>query len=142
MFRETADFFQLKDVEKLGSKKGIITQAIKDVLQSLLDDDLVQMGNAVNKMEAQLEALKQRRVQLGEQKTTMMAMRKETAARQAALAKLSTLEDQYKKQQEELMQFADMDPETRWCMDKFPNVTEGLEQLNKEVGITDEFDYV
>jgi hypothetical protein len=33
--------FQLKDIEKLGVKKGVIAQAIKDVLQSLVDDNLV-----------------------------------------------------------------------------------------------------
>jgi hypothetical protein len=30
-----------QDVEKLGAKRGVVLQAIKDVLQSLVDDDLV-----------------------------------------------------------------------------------------------------
>lgn len=33
--------FQLKELEKLGPKKGVITQSVKDVVQSLVDDDLV-----------------------------------------------------------------------------------------------------
>ncbi|KAL0075228.1 meiotic nuclear division protein 1 [Phycomyces blakesleeanus] len=41
MFLESGDFFQAKDVEKLGSKKGIVSQSIKEVLQSLVDDGLV-----------------------------------------------------------------------------------------------------
>lgn len=41
VFHETRDVFQLKDIEKLASKKGVVTQAVKDVLQSLVDDDLV-----------------------------------------------------------------------------------------------------
>ena len=35
------DTFQLKELEKLGPKKGVITQSVKDVVQSLVDDDLV-----------------------------------------------------------------------------------------------------
>lgn len=33
IFHETADVFVLKDIEKLGAKKGVIQQTIKDVLQ-------------------------------------------------------------------------------------------------------------
>ena len=33
--------WNLKELEKAGSKAGIVTQAIKDVLQSLCDDNLV-----------------------------------------------------------------------------------------------------
>lgn len=31
----------LQDIEKLGCKRGVVLQSIKDVLQSLVDDDLV-----------------------------------------------------------------------------------------------------
>ncbi|KAI9030044.1 meiotic nuclear division protein 1 [Phycomyces nitens] len=41
MFLESGDFFQAKEVEKLGSKRGIVSQSIKEVLQSLVDDGLV-----------------------------------------------------------------------------------------------------
>ena len=33
---------QLKEVERLGPRKGVISQSVKDVLQSLVDDDLLQ----------------------------------------------------------------------------------------------------
>ena len=33
----------MKDVEKLGSKAGVVQQTIKDVLASLVDDSLVEM---------------------------------------------------------------------------------------------------
>ncbi|KAF8161080.1 meiotic nuclear division protein 1 [Crassisporium funariophilum] len=43
IFHESRDFFQLKELEKLGPKlKGIVSQTVKDVLQSLVDDGLVQ----------------------------------------------------------------------------------------------------
>lgn len=33
--------FQLKELEKSGPKKGVISQSVKDVVQTLVDDDLV-----------------------------------------------------------------------------------------------------
>ncbi|KIM78892.1 hypothetical protein PILCRDRAFT_578984 [Piloderma croceum F 1598] len=42
IFHESKDFFQLKELEKLGPKlKGIVSQSVKEVLQSLVDDGLV-----------------------------------------------------------------------------------------------------
>ena len=42
IFYEKRDFFLLKELEKIGPKeKGIVSQSVKDVLQSLVDDDLV-----------------------------------------------------------------------------------------------------
>ncbi|CAE6448362.1 unnamed protein product [Rhizoctonia solani] len=44
LFHETQDFYQLKELEKLAPKmKGIVSQSVKEVLQSLVDDNLVQM---------------------------------------------------------------------------------------------------
>lgn len=77
IFYETKDFFMLKEVEKMGSKKGVVLMSVKDVLQSLVDDDLVrqekigqsnffwsfpsqrvvQRKNAIAKLEAEKEAL-------------------------------------------------------------------------------------
>uniref|UniRef100_A0A9I9DA45 Mnd1 HTH domain-containing protein n=1 Tax=Cucumis melo TaxID=3656 RepID=A0A9I9DA45_CUCME len=41
IFYESQDFFLLKELEKLGPRKGVISQSVKDVVQSLVDDDLV-----------------------------------------------------------------------------------------------------
>lgn len=35
------NIFQLKELEKMGPKRGVISQSVKDVIQSLVDDDLV-----------------------------------------------------------------------------------------------------
>merc|ERR1712141_861214 len=41
IFYETKEFFLLKELEKIAPKqKGIISQSVKDVLQSLVDDDM------------------------------------------------------------------------------------------------------
>ena len=43
IFHEKKEFFQLKELEKIGPKeKGIVAQSIKDVLQSLVDDGMVE----------------------------------------------------------------------------------------------------
>ncbi|KAL0581881.1 Meiotic nuclear division protein 1 [Marasmius crinis-equi] len=43
LFHETKDFYQLKELEKLAPKmKGIVSQSVKEILQSLVDDGLVQ----------------------------------------------------------------------------------------------------
>ena len=42
IFYETKDFFLLKELEKIAPKqKGVIAQSVKDVLQSLVDDNMV-----------------------------------------------------------------------------------------------------
>lgn len=38
---EFGGYLQLKELEKMGPRKGVITQSVKDVVQSLVDDDLV-----------------------------------------------------------------------------------------------------
>jgi DNA-binding transcriptional MerR regulator len=41
VFHSSADVYVLKDVEKLAAAKGVVLQSVKEVLQSLVDDDLV-----------------------------------------------------------------------------------------------------
>lgn len=42
IFHETKDFFTLKELEKIAPKeKGIVQGTVKDVLQSLVDDNMV-----------------------------------------------------------------------------------------------------
>ncbi|XP_063900290.1 meiotic nuclear division protein 1 homolog [Zophobas morio] len=41
-FHNSKSVFNIKEVEKMGSQKGIVINTVKDVLQSLLDDDLVE----------------------------------------------------------------------------------------------------
>ncbi|KAF7728598.1 Meiotic nuclear division protein 1 [Apophysomyces ossiformis] len=48
-FHETSDVFQLKEIEKIAPKKGIVAQSVKEVLTSLVDDGLVttdKIGNS------------------------------------------------------------------------------------------------
>ena len=41
IYYERKEVFNLKEIEKIGAKKGVVFQTIKDVNQSLVDDNLV-----------------------------------------------------------------------------------------------------
>ncbi|KXS12464.1 meiotic nuclear division protein 1 [Gonapodya prolifera JEL478] len=43
IFMETKDFWTLKELEKMGAKKGVISQSTKEVLDHLVADQLVTM---------------------------------------------------------------------------------------------------
>ena len=67
---ETKDFFLLKELEKIAPKqKGIIAQSVKDVLQSLVDDNLVdtdKIGTSVYFWAFPSKALALRKARLSE----------------------------------------------------------------------------
>jgi DNA-binding transcriptional regulator YhcF (GntR family) len=42
IFYKSKEVFQLKEIEKLGAKAGVVINTVKDVVQSLLDDNLVE----------------------------------------------------------------------------------------------------
>ena len=42
MYYERKEVLNLKEVEKYGAKRGIVLQSVKDVNQSLIDDNLVE----------------------------------------------------------------------------------------------------
>ncbi|KIH52548.1 hypothetical protein ANCDUO_17350, partial [Ancylostoma duodenale] len=43
LFYESKEFFQMKELEKIApKKKGVISQSVKEVTQSLVDDGLVE----------------------------------------------------------------------------------------------------
>lgn len=86
IFHQSADVFVLKDIEKLASKKGVILQTVKEVLQGLVDDDLVhqekigisnyfwafpseasvKLENEVTKLKSDLAQLQRRKVDIAE----------------------------------------------------------------------------
>eukprot|EP00850_Spirogloea_muscicola_P002249 SM000008S22338 [mRNA] locus=s8:1174332:1176251:+ [translate_table: standard] len=131
IFYETKDFFLLKELERLGPKKGVISQAVKDVLQALVDDDLVmkdkigtsvyfwslpslaskQLQQSVSKHEGELAATKNKKAELEEQLENMKSGREESADRKAALARLSRLLDEEKSLKAEIFKYAEHDPE-------------------------------
>ncbi|XP_019192047.1 PREDICTED: meiotic nuclear division protein 1 homolog isoform X3 [Ipomoea nil] len=132
IFYESQNFFLLKELEKLGPKKGVISQTVKDVVQSLVDDDLVskdkigtsvyfwslpscagnQLRNVYKKLEADLQSSKKRHVELVEQCQNLKKGREESDEREEALEELKATEQKHKELKEELAQYADNDPAT------------------------------
>ncbi|TFK44690.1 meiotic nuclear division protein 1 [Crucibulum laeve] len=131
IFHETKDFYQLKELEKLGPKmKGIVSQSIKDVLQSLVDDGLVQ-GDKIGSSnffwsfpsqsgalaQSRLQTVKEARVGYQQQLTDLKtAIELERTARPASelrsqsIEKLSALRQNLISLQTELDAYGDSDP--------------------------------
>ena len=111
IFKDDPSFFHLKDIEKLGTKKGIIYQSIKDVLDSLVNDNLVETDkigssnfywalpskiyqvkkNTLDKNNGLVENLKTENQNLRQKIKDEKAMRKETKERQEKLDELDEI---------------------------------------------------
>lgn len=93
LFCEKKDVFQLKELEKIAPKeKGVIAQSVKDVVQSLVDDGLVdseKIGTSVYFWSFPSKAISVRK-----QKVDQLAARVEEAKR-----KLKSVEEQVEKAQ-------------------------------------------
>ncbi|KAL5728933.1 Meiotic nuclear division protein 1 [Ranunculus cassubicifolius] len=188
IFYDSQDFYLLKELEKMGPKKGVISQSVKDVIQSLVDDDLVskdkvgssiyfwslpscagnQLRNVYGKLESDLESSKKRHAELIEQRDNLKKGREESDEREEALSELKSIETKYNALKEELGRYADNDPAAleamknaievahqaanrwtdniftvrQWCSNNFPQAKEQLENMYKEVGIGEDFDYL
>ncbi|GLI61597.1 hypothetical protein VaNZ11_004015 [Volvox africanus] len=132
IFHDSADVFVIKDVEKLSIKKGIISQAVKDVLQSLIDDDLVhcekigisnyywafpseasvKIETEVKKYETELANTKRRRKEMEVAITQHKAANPSTERRAEALSALNALKERMAKVQSELAAYRESDSET------------------------------
>ncbi|KAJ1679455.1 Meiotic nuclear division protein 1, partial [Spiromyces aspiralis] len=132
LLHESKDFFQLKELEKLAPKqKGIVAQSVKDVLASLVNDNLVRLekigtsnyywsfpsDNAVKrqtKLEQLQKELKQQQTRNEELKIALTKAtegKEESGERDSLLEELKVLEEQLNKDTAELEKFRECDPE-------------------------------
>lgn len=132
VFYEKKDVFQLKDLEKIGPKeKGVIAQAVKDVVQSLVDDGLVdseKIGTSVYFWSFPSKAVSTRKRKIDELKTKVedaqkklkfvdsqlakaQVGREDSSEREELMSKLSDLERDRDKVLAELEKHKDCDPE-------------------------------
>lgn len=136
IFYDSQDFYLLKELEKLGPKKGVISQSVKDVIQSLVDDDLVskdkvgssiyfwslpscagnQLRSVYGKLESDLVSSKKRFAELTEQRDGLKKGREESDEREEALSELKAIETKYNELKEEMSRYADNDPATLEAM--------------------------
>ncbi|KAG8362638.1 hypothetical protein BUALT_BualtUnG0055900 [Buddleja alternifolia] len=115
IFYDSQDFFLLKELEKLGPKKGVISQSVKDVVQTLVDDDLVfkdkigtsvyfwslpscagnQLRSIQRKLDSDLQSSKRRYTELIDQCNSLKKGRENSDEREEALDELKTIEQKY-----------------------------------------------
>eukprot|EP00162_Nutomonas_longa_P002889 comp13549_c0_seq1/m.18855 comp13549_c0_seq1/g.18855 ORF comp13549_c0_seq1/g.18855 comp13549_c0_seq1/m.18855 type:complete len:203 (-) comp13549_c0_seq1:59-667(-) len=132
IFTESADFFQLKDLEKIAPKqKGIIVQSVKDVLQSLVDDNLVTSdriatsnffwalpSNMAMKRKQRIEDLEDKKEVLKKQKKMLEDGKKahqeekEEEGRAEIVSKNIELKEKYQKLKDRLSELNAVDHET------------------------------
>ncbi|KAH7888826.1 meiotic nuclear division protein 1 [Phlebopus sp. FC_14] len=131
IFHESKDFYQLKELEKLGPKlKGIVSQSVKEILQSLVDDGLVQSdkvgssnffwsfpsqrGSIIrNRLDTAKLTKASNESQLTELRASLdreKAMRLESEARNAALETLAEAKQQAVALEKELGAYGACDP--------------------------------
>ncbi|KND04491.1 uncharacterized protein SPPG_00219 [Spizellomyces punctatus DAOM BR117] len=130
-FYETKDFWQLKDVEKLASKsKGIVIQSIKEVLDSLVSDNIVtveKIGTSnyywsfpstavqtrkrkIDELEDEVNKLQEKRNELQLSISEAQGGREKTDERIVLLSQLAEAESLRKEHLAELERFRDCDP--------------------------------
>ncbi|XP_021103537.1 meiotic nuclear division protein 1 homolog isoform X2 [Heterocephalus glaber] len=142
IFFETKDVFQLKDLEKIAPKeKGITAMSVKEVLQSLVDDGMVdceRIGTSnyywafpskalharkrkLKALESQLSEGSQRQVNLQKSIEKAKIGRHETEERTMLAKELSSLRDQREQLKAEVEKYKECDPQ----------VVEEIRQANK-----------
>jgi hypothetical protein len=131
IFHESKSVFLLKDIEKIASKRGVVLQSIKDVLQSLVDDDLVhgekigisnyywsfpseaavKLDGEINKLKTQLATRKADETKLKADLAKSQVGKEDSAQRQNLLRQVSNLETEVITNRLELSNYTANDPE-------------------------------
>ncbi|XP_056418525.1 meiotic nuclear division protein 1 homolog isoform X1 [Hyla sarda] len=132
IFFETKDVFQLKDLEKIAPKqKGITSMSVKDVLQSLVDDGMVdseRIGTSnyfwafpskalharkrkLETLESQLSEASQKKKQLEQSVQKAKVGRQDTEERTKLAAELASMRQQREKLTTELEKYKECDPD-------------------------------
>uniref|UniRef100_A0A3P9M8U3 Meiotic nuclear division protein 1 homolog n=1 Tax=Oryzias latipes TaxID=8090 RepID=A0A3P9M8U3_ORYLA len=132
IFFESKDVFQLKDIEKIAPKsKGIAPMTVKDVLQSLVDDNMVDCervgtsnyywafpSKALNARKHKLEELQKQLSDAKQRKATLQKVvekakvgRQDTKERSSLLKELKALREERAQLQVELDQYRECDPQ-------------------------------
>ncbi|XP_038568924.1 meiotic nuclear division protein 1 homolog isoform X2 [Micropterus salmoides] len=171
IFFETKDVFQLKDIEKIAPKtKGITPMSVKEVLQSLVDDNMVDCervgtsnyywafpSKALNARKHKLEELQKQNSQAKQRKESLQKAvekakvgREDTKERSSILAELKALREERTQLQAELEKYRECDPEVIEEMNNIFSIKSWTKKkfafddsrINKAFGIPEDFDYM
>uniref|UniRef100_A0A3P9MTE2 Meiotic nuclear division protein 1 homolog n=1 Tax=Poecilia reticulata TaxID=8081 RepID=A0A3P9MTE2_POERE len=127
IFLESKDVFQLKDIEKIAPKsKGIAPMTVKEVLQSLVDDNMVDCerigtsnyywafpSKTLHARKHKLEELQKQQRKVSLEKTVEKAKvgREGTKERSSLMKQLQFLREERTKLQAELEKYRECDPD-------------------------------
>ncbi|KAJ2940442.1 hypothetical protein O0L34_g124 [Tuta absoluta] len=132
IFHQSKDFFQLKELEKIAPKeKGITMQSVKEVVQSLVDDHLVdtekigistyfwsfpsKAKNAkkrkLNDLQSEVDECAKKLKKAEDNMAAESVGRKPSDERKELLATLESLQKQEEQLKKELQKYRDCDPE-------------------------------
>uniref|UniRef100_A0A3Q2SQM6 Meiotic nuclear division protein 1 homolog n=1 Tax=Fundulus heteroclitus TaxID=8078 RepID=A0A3Q2SQM6_FUNHE len=171
IFFDSKDVFQLKDIEKIAPKsKGIAPMTVKEVLQSLVDDNMVdceRVGTSnyywafpskalharkhkLEELQKQVSDAKQRKTTLNKAVEKAKVGREDTKERSSLLKELQSLRDERMQLQAELEKYRECDPEV---IEQINNVfaikswtkkkfSFDDSRINKAFGIPEDFDYM
>ncbi|KAM9856453.1 meiotic nuclear division protein 1 homolog [Aulostomus maculatus] len=139
IFFETKDVFQLKDIERIAPKsKGITPMSVKEVLQSLVDDNMVDCervgtsnyywafpskalharSHKLEELQKQISEAKQRKVSLQTAIGKAQVGRQDTKERRSMTKELQALREQRTQLQAEVEKYGECDPEVVEAMRK------------------------
>ncbi|NXS91898.1 MND1 protein, partial [Jacana jacana] len=142
IFFETKDVFQLKDIEKIAPKeKGITSMSVKEILQSLVDDGMVDTdrigtsnyfwafpSKALHARKRKLEELESQFTESSQKKEALQKSiekakigREDTAERAALMEELAALRQKKERLKAEIDKYRECDPD----------VVEEMRQTNK-----------
>ncbi|TMW62822.1 hypothetical protein Poli38472_005440 [Pythium oligandrum] len=130
IYHESKDVYNIKEIEKLGAKAGVVLQTIKDVNQALVDDALVDFdkigsGNyfwsfpskVSQQRKRKLSELEQRKQSTSEQLSKVKqevekqkSLRTDSDDRVAKLQRLAELQTHVKDMKAKIQHLADNDP--------------------------------
>ncbi|XP_018323049.1 meiotic nuclear division protein 1 homolog isoform X2 [Agrilus planipennis] len=131
LFYEKKEFFQLKDLEKIAPKeKGIIANSVKDIVQNLVDDGLVdtdKIGSSIyywafpskakiakneklQQLKATLDSYSKKLKSSEETLQNLRNDREDSAERNKLLEKVTDLQIEYDQLTKQLKMYQDNDP--------------------------------
>ncbi|XP_025944062.1 meiotic nuclear division protein 1 homolog isoform X2 [Apteryx rowi] len=171
IFFETKDVFQLKDIEKIAPKeKGITSMSVKEILQSLVDDGMVDTdrigtsnyfwafpSKALHARKRKLEELESQLTESTQKKEALQKSiekskigREDTAERAALIEELAALRQKKEQLKAEIDKYRECDPDVVEEMHNIFSIKSwakrkfGFEEsrIDKSFGIPEDFDYI
>ncbi|RLN14024.1 hypothetical protein BBJ28_00013638 [Nothophytophthora sp. Chile5] len=147
IYHDSKDVFNLKEVEKLGSKAGVVLQTVKDVNQALVDDALVDCdkigsGNYFWSFPSKLSQSRRRKLVELEQRQRATQEKLDRVTRSINEQKELRTESKLRRLTEQRAKVEALRSKVQHLAENDPEILGQLERKARWLGIKDDFDYV